>query len=489
MQHSKVINNLLETNKYCSDTTVLVNTFTAILKEFKLSYINSLFSKVKNRGFAGAKIFELLFVLRFIDVKNIQQLMSSGFSQDVSFKKDVFYDFLKNAKIDWRNMLQLFNKQFGKIVEEKGDKSESYSPKCLILDDTQIDKTGKTIEFIGKVYDHCTHKYTLGMKVLTLGFWDEKSFTPQDFSIHNEPGKKGVRGLKAKELKAQFSKTRQEELPSAKRVKEVSMDKIEVGISMIKNTFKKLSNVDYVLADSWFICEKFISEVTSLKSKSGKTLNVIGLMKSNRIITIGNKKHNGNKIPEVMCKNIKYSRLFKAHYINSVADYKGIPMRIFWVRLKGQNGWKMLVSTDQKLTFAKAMKYYQIRWCIEVFFKDCKQNLNLCACQSTDFDAQIAHITICFMQYIALTLKKRFEDYETFGELFRSLCKEITEMTLVEKIWVFLVELFTVLFAEIEIELEIVLKLLFQNKTTVEETVKKAFACLLAAPGIKEVFV
>jgi hypothetical protein len=62
-------------------------------------------------------------------------------------------------------------------------------------------------------------------------------------------------------------------------------------------------------------------------------------------------------------------------------------------------------------------------------------------------------------------------------------------MTLVEKIWVFLVELFTVLFAEIEIELEIVLKLLFQNKTTVEEVVKKAFACLLAAPGIKEVFV
>jgi hypothetical protein len=42
---------------------------------------------------------------------------------------------------------------------------------------------------------------------------------------------------------------------------------------------------------------------------------------------------------------------------------------------------------------------------------------------------------------------------------------------------VFLVELFTVLFAEIEIELEIVLKLLFQNKTTVEEVVKKAFAC------------
>ena len=86
MQHSKVINNLLETNKYCSDTTVLVNTFTAILKEFKLSYINSLFSKVKNRGFAGAKIFELLFVLRFYSFflhrleVNCQLLFSLSFS-------------------------------------------------------------------------------------------------------------------------------------------------------------------------------------------------------------------------------------------------------------------------------------------------------------------------------------------------------------------------------------------------------------------------
>ena len=257
MQHSKVINNLLETNKYCSDSTVLVNTFTTILKEFKLPYINFLFSKVKSRGYAGAKIFETLFVLRFIDMKNIQQLMYSGFSADLSCKKDVFYDFLKNPKIDWRNTLELFNKQFRKIVAKKGDKTETDSPNCLILDDTQIDKTGKVIEFIGKVYDHCTHRYTLGMKVLTLGFWDGKSFTPQDFSIHNEPGKKGVRDLKSKELKAQFSKTRPEEFPSMKRVKEVSIDKNEIGISMIKNTFKKLSNLDYVLADSWFICEKF----------------------------------------------------------------------------------------------------------------------------------------------------------------------------------------------------------------------------------------
>jgi hypothetical protein len=58
----------------------------------------------------------------------------------------------------------------------------------------------KGIEKIGKVFDHFSHKYILGLKVLVCGFWDGKSFNPLDFTVHNEPGKKKNRGMKAKEL-------------------------------------------------------------------------------------------------------------------------------------------------------------------------------------------------------------------------------------------------------------------------------------------------
>lgn len=484
MQQTKGINSLSETNKYCSDSTVLIKTFTTVLKEFELSYINKLFSKVKKRGFDGAKIFDILFVLRYIDIKNVCQLMQSGYSKELSNKKDVFYTFLKNENIDWRKILQLFVKQFFKIVEQKGDQSDVNSPKCIIVDDTQLSKTGKVIEFIGKVYDHCTHKYTLGIKVLTLGFWDGKSFVPIDFSVHNEPGKKKVRGLKASELKSQFHKLRDELSPGFKRTQEVAKDKIEMAITMIQSAIKRLKSVDYVLTDSWFICDKFISEVTKLKDKRGNVLKVIGLMKSNRIIEIEGVKINSNKVPEVKRKHIKYNRLFKAEYIDLIVVYKGIKMRVFWVKFKGQNTWKMLVCTDLKLSFILAMKYYQIRWSIEVFFKECKQNLNINACQSTDFDAHIAHISICFMQYITLSLRKRFDDYESFGALFRQLCQEIMEATLVDKIWKFLIEIFSVLFGELEIELEILIKTLFQNRLKVEEKIKKAFDCFFSIPKV-----
>ncbi len=74
-----------------------------------------------------------------------------------------------------------------------------------------------------------------------------------DFSIHNEAGKQGKRGLKTKELKAQFSKIRTPESAGYERTSVVSEDKISNALKIIKHSVKKWLKVDYVLADSWFI--------------------------------------------------------------------------------------------------------------------------------------------------------------------------------------------------------------------------------------------
>ena len=126
--------------------------------------------------------------------------MISGLSKEINFKKDVFYDFMKNSSIDWRRIVYLFYKQVASLIA-KQTQEKGGIPKCLIVDDSLLPKSGKCIEFIGKVYDHCSHTYSIGMKLLVLGCWDGKSFMPLDFSLHNEPGKTKKRGLKEKELK------------------------------------------------------------------------------------------------------------------------------------------------------------------------------------------------------------------------------------------------------------------------------------------------
>lgn len=154
MQHDKDRKSISEITKYCENSSKMTRIFEELLKNFNLSYINSLFSKTKTKGIDSKYIFQILFTLRFLDFKNIRQLLLSGYSKEINFKKDVFYDFMKNSSIDWRRIVYLFYKQVASLITKASEDTVSL-PKFLIIDDSLLPKSGKRIEFIGKVYDHC----------------------------------------------------------------------------------------------------------------------------------------------------------------------------------------------------------------------------------------------------------------------------------------------------------------------------------------------
>ena len=137
------------------------------------------------------------------------------------------------------------------------------------------------------------------MKILTVGYHDGKSFTPLDFSIHNEPGKNKIRGLKAKELQKQFSKQRSKDTPGYERQMELSKSKMDIALDILKRLLKKII-VDYVLADSWFITERFLRSIKKFNEK----VNVVGLMKTNRNLIIGDKPFKANTVTDIFLKKI-----------------------------------------------------------------------------------------------------------------------------------------------------------------------------------------
>jgi len=79
------------------------------------------------------------------------------------------------------------------------------------------------------------------------------------------------------------------------------------------------------------------------------------------------------------------------------------------------------------------MEVYQIRWSIEVFFKECKQHLNLGKCKSSCFDAQIADTTVTMLQHIMLSYYKRISCQQSFSGLFEAISKEMVELDLVSR--------------------------------------------------------
>lgn len=61
--------------------------------------------------------------------------------------------------MNWRTVLIRMAQSFFKIVRKV---SEVDNFKYAIIDDTTIEKTGKTIEGITVVFDHTTHSYCRG---------------------------------------------------------------------------------------------------------------------------------------------------------------------------------------------------------------------------------------------------------------------------------------------------------------------------------------
>ena len=118
------------------------------------------------------------------------------------------------------------------------------------------------------------------------------------------------------------------------------------------------------------------------------------------------------------------------------------------------------------LSFVQAIELYQIRWTIEVLFKECKQYLRLGGSQNTDFDGQIADATITLITHTILTLQKRFGSYETMGELYRATQQHLLELTLWERLIKVFLKMLVQLTMILEIDFEEIMDKLMQNNQT-----------------------
>ena len=86
-------------------------------------------------------------------------------------------------------------------------------------------------------------------------------------------------------------------------------------------------------------------------------------------------------------------------------------------------------------------------------------------CQSNDFDAHIADVTITMVQHILLTLRYRIENYETMEGLFSQIKEATIKQRLNQRLWGLFIELMQIIetvFGEID-EQEL-FERIFQNE-------------------------
>ena len=456
MLHIKGIKNLDEIKALFTIEAKGAETILDVCERFLISTVTRRFDLLKKQGYYPSDILKVLLYLPFLGVASIRGLYQSGCAHLSEADKDVYYRLKNNCEIDWRTLLFAFAKRFRKLTEQKGaaDVAESEATKCIIVDDTTYPKTGMKLEFIGKVYDHIYKHWVLGFKSLALAYWDGKSILPLDFSLHNERGKNQKRpyGLTRTQLKNRYHKKRIPKTPGAKRAAELSASKLKQAVKMIKRAVKHGFMADYVLADSWFITHSFIAGIRKIKQGAFHALGACRMDK--RKYLLEDTEYTAKELFNKFKGHKKRSRKVRALYIELLVEYKELPVKLFFVRYAGQKSWKLLLTTDLHLPFNKAIEIYSHRWTIEVMFKEAKQHLNLGKGQANDFDSQIADTVISMMQYIVLTLHKRFQAYETLGELFRANKQYFLEATLAKRLWGFFLQLLHEIAALLEIDIE-----------------------------------
>ena len=169
-------------------------------------------------------------------------------------------------------------------------------------------------------------------------------------------------------------------------------------------------------AYSWFSCAKFIKEVRA--ACDGKAHLVCRAKFNATKYDVQGKVLNALQIRDLNRSEAVCCKKYKCMYIKQKAMLGDQVVLLFLVRFGNRDNWDILMTTDTSMSFVKCLEIYQIRWNIEVVFKECKQHLGLEDCQSRDFDSQIADISLCFLIHAILTLEKRINDYESFGGMF-----------------------------------------------------------------------
>jgi len=378
-------------------------------------------------------IIKLMILLKVLQAPSINALMHSQWASILQMGKDVFYKVKNSTTINWRKLLLSQAIQSNKEIEIDKDSNQVSEISCFIIDDSDIEKKGKCIEWIGRIFSHVNHNYKLGFKSLNLAYWSGKHLTHIDFSYHIELGKKKNQGMKSKDLKNRFSKDRAPNSPSAKRVAELVKKKTSCAISMIRRAMAGGLEASYILADSWF----FNSELAQF-TKS-KKIHLISRPKFNNWkYTQNGRSYTIGKLILKMRRNkkVKWNRHLRKRFVKVGVQFKGMNLSVMYYNERKRGGrWQAIITTDNKLTAQKAYEIYQSRWAIENSYKELKQHLNYGKSMSRDFDGQISDATQSLMVYNTLSHLKAVEQHQSIGYLFKTISQQWLKPTMMQKFW------------------------------------------------------
>ena len=340
-----------------------------------------------------------------------------GALQD-SFSKNTYYRFMTNQKMNWLRFTTLLSERI--INQHIRPLTSENRADCFVIDDSMYERTGyRRTELVSRVFDHVSMSYRKGFRLMTLGWTDGCSFLPINFSLLASSNAANTLGVCNSFDKRSIA---------GKRRIMARKKGTTVMVQLLKTALDAGHRAKYVLFDSWFSNPKQIVDIHNLG------LDVIAMVKrSSKIRYLFNgESRNIKQIYAASKKRRGRSRYLLSVKVKVVRENTTVDARIVCVRNRSKaKDWLALICTDMSLSEQEIIRIYGKRWDIEVFFKTCKDSLQLSKeYHGLSYDGMTAHVAMVFARYMLLAVAKRdSEDDRTLGELFYITVAELEDIT------------------------------------------------------------
>lgn len=288
-----------------------------------------------------------------------------------------YNNFMNKAR--WEPEKLLANKAFELLKSLKLKKRETI---YLIIDDSKKNKRGKEMDAVGWVHDPLNGKSMWGHQYIKAAIYARGITIPFAIRLYvkdKDSLKVGIPFRKVTELAADIIKS----------------FTAPQGIKVI------------VLFDTYYLCP------VVTKACKEKGFHFISVLKSNRNLKNKGKKLKSGSYGAYSFKNKEKSKM-KISKESGIANYHyvdagwievsklGVSHLIF-SRKNSERKILALVTDDPKLKATDIIRSYDIRWNIEVFFKDSKQLLGLGRYQNRSYKAAVTHLHLVCFAYALLT--------------------------------------------------------------------------------------
>jgi len=394
----------------------------------------------KRSGLPAPDVIYLLLVWVWLKATSIHLFARDSLQGFADARKDVIYDFLKREDVNWRG----FHLQTARKVYQDHQLKDCRI-KAFVVDDSVKIRTGKKMGGVSWHFDHLTGRSVRGQQVLTLGLATESTFLPLDQDIF----------ISNKNVQPQaFEDNRS---IAARRYKQArDLTKPELLALAVKRSIRHGFEADYFLADAWF------GNKSTIRLTEENSMTALLRMKKDKMkyrYTTFNEEEKQEQMltaVELFQKAVRkqWDKIpgtsYQAKTINvelNLAKKKSDPDHWITVRLQfvrgidndsnrqvGKHDWALFLCTNPTLSPQKILEVYALRWGIEVYFKESKQNLGLLKEQTITFTSHLASISLTAIRYLML-LYVALEQDRRLSEVRTNMSGGLMGLSFGQRLW------------------------------------------------------